>query len=1422
MSRRERETPTSRTARAVVARLDVVVLALVAYLPFLASSPGELSSDSKQALYVDPGGFLRDAPFLWDPTVAAGTVPHQHVGYLWPMGPWFWLFDTIGAPDWVAQRLWLGSLTLTAALGARWLMRSLGLGRMAALAGAVVYALTPYQLAFTARTSVLLLPWVGLPWLVELTRRAVHRGGWRHPALFALVTFSAAGVNAASLVLVAIGPLVVLIDAARPSRLGPRATAGAAARIGVFTLPICLWWLAGLRVQGGYGIPVLQVTENLRTVAERSSPDDVLRGLGNWFFYGRDRAGWSLDQTDYYEHHRLAIALSFVIPVLALSVATVVRWSHRWLTVGLVASMVIAVGAWPYDQPSPVGRLFRVMVESTSAGLAFRNHPRVVPVLILGLALILAAGVRAMPDRARWAAASVVVLAALGGLAPVARVGMLTDGMNRPETLPDHWVQASRYLDEAGSTTRVLEVPGANFADYRWGNAVEPVTPLLLDRPYLAREILPQGSTGSTLLLDALDRRIQNGVLDPDAVAPIARFLASGTVVLRNDLRFDRFDLPGPDSMWNLLVGSAATDLATPTGFGEAFVNRGNPELDSITPSDLQAHQGVTRDSPLPPVAVIEVAQPTTIVGVAPVDRPVLLAGDADGMVDAAAAGLLDGRGLVLLSGSLSQAELSAHEKRGAALIVTDSHRRRIQTWFYSLRDTRGATEEAGETMVEPSGYDARLHAFPAPDDRTRTVAHQIGATVRATSAGGGAERPEDRPVAAVDGRLDSSWRVGGSDPTGERLTVTLERPQVVDRVVLIQPQDGPRDRTVTRARLRFDDGSTIDVDLGPQSLRPDGQVIEIPEHLVASLTVEIVAVSDSDGDPAAANAVGFAEIGLGDLRVQESVLMPRDLLERLGSASLDHSLDLVLTRLRTGADLWRRSDDEVTLDRTFHLPTARSFSLVGTARPSDDAADRQIDELLGTAGTIEMSSSSRLQGSPGSRASRAVDGDPSTAWTASFDDRAGDGPEPLGGWIEMSADRPFGVAESLRLDFVADGRHSLPAEVTVTIDGQLVTTHRITGLTEGSEPGDLSSVTVPLEGGPRSGRSVQIAVTEVVPRLTDASATGIALPVAIAEVGGVQAGVATTGIVDPACRGDLVQIDGEPVSVRLGEPAADGTLTVTACEPVDLAAGTHRLTVSRGSNTGIDADALTLSSAAGGEPGPVGVRGLDVGEAPARVTTSNVERTTVKATVQADGDPFWFVLAQSASPGWQLEVDGGTAGPRSLVNGYADGWMITPTGSGPITISLRWQPQQTVWVAMAVSLTTLVLALAVVASTRPSGPVPQTVAPTFAPTAFRRARPGTAQVEDPGPAGLAGIVTSTLVTALVVAVISRPWIGLACAAVAAATCRWRTLVWLSAPAAGIALALARPLDRPELGWLALGVVIAVVIADALRSRAGQ
>ena len=67
--------------------VEWVVLALLAYVPFLLSSPGKVVADTKQYLYLDPGRFLSRAVWLWDDHVAAGTVPHQHIGYLFPMGP---------------------------------------------------------------------------------------------------------------------------------------------------------------------------------------------------------------------------------------------------------------------------------------------------------------------------------------------------------------------------------------------------------------------------------------------------------------------------------------------------------------------------------------------------------------------------------------------------------------------------------------------------------------------------------------------------------------------------------------------------------------------------------------------------------------------------------------------------------------------------------------------------------------------------------------------------------------------------------------------------------------------------------------------------------------------------------------------------------------------------------------------------------------------------------------------------------------------------------------------------------------------------------------------------------------------------------------------------------------------------------------
>ena len=75
-----------------------------------------------------------------------------------------------------------------------------------------------------------------------------------------------------------------------------RAALAASLRIGALTVLTCAWWIAGLVLQGAEGLPVLQFTETVRTVSSASSPGDILRGLGNWFFYGYDRTGYSLVQ----------------------------------------------------------------------------------------------------------------------------------------------------------------------------------------------------------------------------------------------------------------------------------------------------------------------------------------------------------------------------------------------------------------------------------------------------------------------------------------------------------------------------------------------------------------------------------------------------------------------------------------------------------------------------------------------------------------------------------------------------------------------------------------------------------------------------------------------------------------------------------------------------------------------------------------------------------------------------------------------------------------------------------------------------------------------------------------------------------------------------------------------------------------------
>jgi arabinofuranan 3-O-arabinosyltransferase len=1255
-------------------------LAALAYLPLLWSSPGKVSADTKTYLYLDPSKLLARAPYLWDEHIGFGTVTHQNIGYLFPMGPYYWLMDRLGVPDWIAQRLWLGTLLFAAGAGIVYLCRTLGWTGRGVGVAAVAYTLSPYIFDYAARLSAILLPWAGLGWLLSFTILSVREGGWRWPARFAFTVAAVGGVNATSLVLVGLAPAWWIIHALATRAARPLVAIRAVFRIGLVTVPVSLWWMAGLLLQGRYGIPILRYTETYEAVSRASTVPEVLRGLGYWFFYGSDKvAPWVTAGRPYTQALWLLLT-SFGIVALGLLAAATVRWRERGFAVGLlVIGVVVSSGAHPYHDPTLFGRGFKRFIES-APGMALRSTPRAVPLISLALALFLGVGAQALAERhVRFGSfAPRVTVALLLANVPTFLLGHIyPPSLLRSEAVPTYWTDAARSLSAGNANTRVLETPGSDFADYRWGGTIDPITPGLTDRPYVARELIPYGSAASADLLNAYERRQQDGVFEPDAVAPLARLMAVGDVVLRSDLQFERYRTSRPRQVWDDYTRAG---LTTPVPFGPTDPNVPLARLPLLDEVELTASP--TLPDP-PAVATFGVPDPAPIVRTASADA-VIVDGDGEGLYDAAAAGLLDASQAVLYAGDLATHpdQRDAALATGARLVVTDQNRKQARSWG-SVRENLGVTEQVGETAMRRDANDNRLDLFPSATDDHASVVQQRGvARIQATGYGNPISyTPEDRAANAFDGDPLTAWRVGAfADVTNEQLEIQLTAPTTTDHLSLQQPTWGAQNRWLTQVELRFDGKDPLVVDLDDSSRQPPGQTVTFPSRSFTRLTIALLATNFTKlPGYRGLVAVGFAEVAIPGVTLDEVIRPPVDLLAR----SDGHPLDVILTRQRANQLEPNRSDAELALARTFTLPSERTFVVSGQARVNGIANDEVVNRVTGVSGAQAVATGS-IVGAPSARAVAAIDGDPATAWTTPI--------EKLQQSITVTSATPLSV-DHLDLTVVNDGRHSLPTTVGLAVDdGTPLSLTLPSWPAAGSIKQATSTIRIPL-ANTLSGRRFTLSLMDAKPTasIDYLSELPVSLPISIAEIG-------LPGLVPaqrPAafsneCRADLITVDGSPVSVRLSGPMSDGLqrhpLSITACSPLTLAAGEHVIRSTVGRDRGIDVDRLVLRS-----DGPTPV---PTTAAPA-VTVNAHGPVSYDLTIAASSKPFWLILGQSANPGWQPSVTGATVGPATIVNGFANGWLITPTSPNtPLRISLDWTPQRIVWLALALSALALLLVL--------------------------------------------------------------------------------------------------------------------------------
>ena len=1451
--------------------IGYAALALLAYVPLLLTAPGKVAADTKQYLYLDPSRLMARAWAMWDPNIGFGTVTHQNIGYLFPMGPFYWVLDAIGVPDWVSQRLWLGTILLFAGLGMLYLLRTLDLRGPGAPVGALAFMLSPYVLDYAARISVILLPWAGLPWLLAFVILGLRRGGWKYPALFALTVQVIGSVNATALVFAGIAPLLWIPYAIWVLReVSFRRACATVAKIALLTLVTSLWWISGLWAQGSYGLDILRYTETLAAVSRTSLPNEILRGLGYWFFYGRDKLGPWIESSADYSQRPFFILVSYGVAVLALLSAGWVRWKHRAYFILLtLVGVVVAVGAHPYNSPTPFGAAFKELANSSTAFFALRSTGRATPLVVLGLAVLLAAGVNSL---AAWLTEHGqrnrgLVLAMLVGALVIANLPALWNGtfygknLQRPEDIPSYWTAAAKYLDAKSHDTRVLELPGADFASYRWGNTVDPITPGLIDRPFVARELIPYGSPASANLLNAFDLRIQDRQLPPAAIAPMTHLMSVGDIVLRNDLQFERYRVIRPVFLWRLF-NPPPPGLGQPKGFGR-------PQTVKDTPYPFLDEQALGGPSNLPvppPVAVVPVEQPRPIVQAKPASRSVVIAGDGDGTVDAAATGLLAQDPLVFYSAGFGSdtTALRAQVDQGATLVVTDSNRDRARRWS-TVTDTVGYTEGPGSHPLVQDLSDARLDLFPNARPGAYTTTKLVGVKGVAASDYGNpiTYNPEDRAARAFDGDLGTAWRTGAFDDVrGERIRVALEHPITTDHVNLVQPLKKPNERYITHAVMTFDGGNPVPFDLGKPSLTAAGQTVKFPTRTFR--TFEITIQDTNLGqllNYGGVSPVGFGEIRLRDnrpgaspVRVREIVQLPSDLLSAVGDASLQRSLVLLMNRERV-IPVPPRSDPEVALSRSFRLPTARSFGIGSEVGLSPYLADDALDRLLGYEGPVVATSSARLSGAPKDRASAALDGDPSTAWVTPFSD--------VNQSVKVKLPGPI-TLDHLDLQLVADGRHSVPTKMEVRSNtGE----HQVVGVppvADQSTPDSTVRATVNFR--PITGSDFTVTVLEARPVKTREwyCECDVTMPVGIAELG--MPGVPLVRVPERLpgeCREDLVTIDGKPVPARVvGTTAAALTLqplSLVSCTgpgvpEATLEAGNHVVQTARGDRAGFDVNRLAFASEAGGKAWTSFNAGALVGTgAPAtavsapKVMVTSSGRTKTKVRITGATRPFWLVMGQSTNAGWRATVNGKELGESTLTDAYANGWLVRPnTAGGAIDATIEWVPQRTVNRAIALSILGALVCFGILIG-----------------TAIRRRRRADLDVDVDGEAvaeaetaalgsplvapgrrpGWIGTTVTTLVALFAGGVVVAPWVGVLFALIVLLVLlkpRWRVLlsllpaVLLAACGAYIAAKqwhtkLPPTFEWPTffsrvrtLGWLAVLFLAGDALVEIVRTRRNQ
>jgi hypothetical protein len=1323
--------------------IPMLIMATLSYIPLLLTKPGVISVDTKQYLYLDPISYLSQVASIWSSKVDLGTVTHQNIGYLMPMGEWYSFFSLFHVPVWIAQRLWAGTVFFVAGAGAYYFSRTLNLSRAGSTAGATVYMLSPYMLQYIEHISALLLPVAALGWMMGFTVMALRTRQNLYSLAFAIAVALSSTINATSFGYVAIGPVIVLIFMLIYSETTLRRAVSVSFQFLILSFLVSFYWIEGLLIESKYGLNVLKLTESLSAISSTSTPAEIFRGIGYWYFYSSDSYGFVIPTSIQYQTWTWLIVISFLIPIIALISIGFIKWKYKSLNVSLIiVGFVLSVGIYPISHPSWFGSKLLNFMNGSEIGLALRSSTRATPLYVIGIAVLIGSLVSAFNFRFNYIekfVALIIILLAIYNLPGLFDGNTVNLNMAR-ESIPTYWHQAANYLSSKSNNTRVLQEPGQNFDSYTFGATNDSLLAGLTTRPTVERHQVAMGSTYGVNLLDQLDNSIQRSDLNPAGLSAVLRLMSAGDMLITNDEMYSRYQIPPPANIQEQLTPTPI-GLGTPKSFGKPTYNFPPLGLPYYNNQILSLND---KSQKLPPLIDYSVKNTRPIVRLESTKAPVIIDGDGLGVIEAANSGLLNGNPTIFYSGSYvnNPKGLKSLLTKNSTLVITDSNRKQLKNWT-SLIDQTGSIETASQNSSSNNNNISYFNIFPDTTNKMQTVAVDQGvkSITSSTSKDNFEFNPQSKPFNAFDGNINTSWTTNDfENPIGAWIQVELNSVIKSNRITLTQaiPQSEAIWITKVRITLKSNDklSRQFTVNLNQQSRRQLGQTIRFPETNFNTVRITILKTYSPLGYTVV--PVGFSEINVNNIQAREIIQPPTDLIDELGKQTANYRLVYLFSRSMVGS-LSPRTSPESNISRFLDLPTSRNFLISGDATLSTQTSDETVSSLLnGTSLSSNnlpyYNSSSRLSGDDNAYAASVEKSSVNSAWQTSMGLTA-----QLGSWIQIN--NPTSVTfNQIVLSFYADGHHSIPTFVTISTQQ---------GQREIQLPPNLpfnsqtKQDTVILQFPALSGRNIRMTIQAVNPVESsfDFGPYYETLPVGINSfnlqnlpnistisaklLNGNSASVSQNLIanVPPPvnlpniCRNNLATIDNKPIWLKImgtSQAALQGKyLKVVGCGPdkngIYLPAGTHIVETAAGQQSGINIDQLVFDSPITTDippPNNADTSGF-IKPAPtvipkAKIKLLNFNDTKVNLRVTTYGKPVWLILGENYNSGWQAKVTSGNSS-RSLINSsstlidaFANGWLIKPpAGTNNYNIELYYAPQNSIDLALFISFGTLFLCVA-------------------------------------------------------------------------------------------------------------------------------